>query len=55
MKEAKIRLTAGTITPLDYRDATRSYAETHRQCDQAKYSLLHSYFQLRHDAGIDAG
>jgi outer membrane protein TolC len=55
MKEAQVRLAAGTITPLDYRDATRSYAETHRQCDQAKYSLLHSYFQLRHAAGIDSG
>lgn len=55
MKEAKIRLNAGTISPLEYRDATRSYAETHRQSDQAKYSLLNAYFQLRHDAGIDAG
>lgn len=55
MKEAKIRLAAGTITPLEYRDATRSYAETHRQSDQAKYNLLQAYFQLRHDVGIDAG
>lgn len=53
MKEAKVRLIAGTITSLEYRDATRSYSEAHRQNDQAKYSLFQSYFELRHDSGID--
>jgi len=53
MKEAKVRLIAGTITSLEYRDATRAYSEAHRQNDQTKYSLLQSYFQLRHDTGID--
>lgn len=53
MKEAKIRLAAGTIRPLEYRDAVRAYAEAYRQSNQVKYSLIQSYFQLRHDAGID--
>ena len=53
MQEAKVRLSAGTITPLQYRDATRSYAEAHRSANEAKFQLLKSYFQLRHDSGID--
>jgi outer membrane protein TolC len=53
MQEAKVRLTAGTISPLQYRDATRSYAEANRHANETKYNLLKSYFQLRHDSGID--
>jgi outer membrane protein TolC len=54
MKDAKVRLSAGTISPLQYRDATRAWAEARRGSDQARFAILEAYFRLRHDAGLDA-
>lgn len=51
MSDSKVRLSSGTITPLQFREATRSYAESHRQSDEALYVLLHAYFKLQHDTG----
>jgi len=53
MQEAKVRLSAGTISPLQYRDATRAWAEARRSADEARFAILQAYFQLRHDAGLD--
>jgi outer membrane protein TolC len=53
MNDAKVRLSSGTITPLQYRDATRSFAEVRQQSDTAEYMLLQAYFQLLHDASED--
>jgi len=51
MKDAKIRLIAGTISPLQYRDAARAYAEASRHTAEARYAILQAYFQLQHDVG----
>ena len=49
--EAKIRLKAGSIPSMLYRDSMRSYAEAERQVDGAKFLLIEAYFRLRHDSG----
>lgn len=51
MDEAKVRLAAGTITPLQFRDATKSYAEARLQADKSSFNLLQYYFQLCYNIG----
>lgn len=51
LDEAQVRLSAGGLTPLEYREAMRSYAEANLQSSQLKFDLLLSYFQLLRDTG----
>ena len=54
LSETKTRLSSGTIVDTDFENASRLFAEAHLQRTQAEYNYLKSYFQLRHDAGLDA-
>ncbi len=54
LNEACISLSSGTITDADYQNATRMAAQADLGREQAEFNYLKSYFQLRHDAGIDA-
>ncbi len=51
MDEAKVRLSAGTITPLQFRDATKSYAEARLQANRSGFNLLQYYYQLCYNIG----
>jgi outer membrane protein TolC len=53
MQEAEVRLSAGTISPLQYRESVRIYAEANRSYDEAIYLALRSYLYLRYDASLD--
>ncbi len=52
--EAGISLSSGTLTEADYQNATSMVAQADLARRQAEYNYLKSYFQLRHDAGLDA-
>ncbi len=52
--EAGISLSSGTVIDTDYQNATRMDAQAQLARQQAEYNYLKSYFQLRHDAGLDA-
>ena len=54
LEETKVRLSSGSITDLDLQKTTRLQSEAQLHKLQAEYNYLKSYFQLRHDAGIDA-
>lgn len=54
LNEACISLSSGTVTDADYQNATRMGAQADLGLQQAEYNYLKSYFQLRHDAGLDA-
>ncbi len=54
LEETKIRLTSGTIVDLNLQNATRLFSEAELQKRQAEFNFLKCYFQLRHDAGVDA-
>ncbi len=53
LDDTRVRLSAGTAAPLDYKEAIRSYAEASRQLTQSNFDLLIAYFRLRHAAGMD--
>jgi hypothetical protein len=42
------------VTDTDAQNATRLFAEAQLQRTQAEFNYLKSYFQLLHDAGVDA-
>ena len=54
LNEACISLSSGTLTDADYQNATRLAAQADLGREQAEFNYLKSYFQLRHDAGLDA-
>ena len=54
LEEACISLSSGTITDTEYQNATRMAAQADLGREQAEFGYLKSYFQLRHDAGLDA-
>ncbi len=54
LADTKISLDSGTVTDADYQNATRMVAQAQLASQQAEYNYLKSYFQLRHDAGVDA-
>ena len=54
LEEASISLSSGTVTDADHQNATRMVAQADLARQQAEYNYLKSYFQLRHDAGLDA-
>lgn len=54
LEEANISLSSGTVTDADHQNATRLAAQAELGREQAEYNYLKSYFQLRHDAGLDA-
>jgi outer membrane protein TolC len=54
LNEVCISLSSGTLTDADYQNATRLAAQADLGREQAEFNYLKSYFQLRHDAGLDA-
>jgi outer membrane protein TolC len=54
LKETRTQLDAGTAIDLDLQNATRLDAQAQLQREQAEYNYLKSYFQLRHDSGVDS-
>ena len=54
LNEAGISLSSGTVIDADYQNATRMAAQAQLARQRAEYNYLKSYFQLRHDAGLDA-
>jgi outer membrane protein TolC len=54
LSETSISLSSGTVTDADHQNATRMVAQAQLARQQAEYNYLKSYFQLRHDAGLDA-
>jgi outer membrane protein TolC len=54
LNEVCISLSSGTVTDADYQNATRLAAQADLGREQAEFNYLKSYFQLRHDAGLDA-
>ncbi|HEX4840366.1 MAG TPA: TolC family protein [Rhabdochlamydiaceae bacterium] len=54
LSEANISLSAGVIIDADLQNASRMAAQADLGRRQAEYNYLKSYFQLRHDAGLDA-
>jgi len=54
LDETCTQLNAGTVVNADFQNATRLYAEAQLQSQQAEYNYLKTYFQLLHDAGVDA-
>jgi outer membrane protein TolC len=54
LKETCTQIDAGTAIELDLQNATRLDAQAQLQREQAEYNYLKSYFQLRHDSGVDS-
>jgi len=54
LSEANISLSAGVIIDANLQNASRMAAQADLGRRQAEYNYLKSYFQLRHDAGLDA-
>jgi outer membrane protein TolC len=53
MQQAKDKLKFGKIPPLDYRETANSLAQAKNHLNQASYSLLINYYQLRYATGED--
>lgn len=53
-EETRVRLSSGTVVDKEFQDASRLSAQAQLYRQQAEYNFLKTYFQLRHDAGLDA-
>jgi outer membrane protein TolC len=54
LDETCTRLSSGTVIDADLQNATRLFAEAKLLSEQAEFNYLKSYFQLLHDAGLEA-
>lgn len=54
LEETRVRLSSGSAAQHELQNACQLFAQAQLYRQQAEFNFLKSYFQLRHDAGLDA-